>query len=129
MYALLALLALIPAVLATPIALDTRDLSKRYTGVKIQANRDGLCLHAYERTPVYDGTPVQSIDCGVATTWDINPGSGSVVFHNNPRFALDAGSSPSNGGRLKVRCILLQVVQLLNDSSGHRILGFINKRE
>lgn len=99
---MLALLALLP-VLA--LAAPAPQLGKRYSGVKIQANRDGKCLSVSgnQHATFTDGSGVYSVDCAVATTWDINPGSGSVLAHNVPQFALDAGTNPGNNGALKVR--------------------------
>jgi hypothetical protein len=86
------LLFLIPLTVATPI--------KRYSGVRIQAARDGLCLSVAGNFA--DGTAVVSQTCEGATLWDINPGSGSVLVHASPGFALDAGSNPGNNGALKI---------------------------
>lgn len=106
MLALAALVAILPALtLAKPVDLAQRNLSKRYTGVLIKANRDGLCISVNGGTQkaVYaDGTAVVSIPCSQATTWDINPGSGSVLVSGHNGFALDAGTNPTNNGPLKV---------------------------
>lgn len=96
-----------PLLPVTPVNLTTRDLEKRYTGVKIQANRDGQCLHVFARGGIYNGIPVTSVDCTVAVTWNISPGSGSVILAQHaPDFALDAGTNPTNGGKLKVSALL-----------------------
>lgn len=103
MLSLATVLTLLPSLaLASPLNLADRDLAKRYTAAKIQANRDGMCLHVYGRNGYFDGTPVVSVDCSVASTWDIKPGSGSIILHDHPESALDAGSNQSNNGRLKV---------------------------
>lgn len=94
----LSLLGLLPALaLAGPI-------QKRYSGVLIQANRDGMCLSVSgnQHAAYTDGSGVYSVDCSQATTWDLNPGSGSILAHNVPQFALDAGSNPGNNGALKI---------------------------
>jgi hypothetical protein len=98
MLASLSLLGLLPALaLAGPI-------QKRYSGVLIQANRDGMCLSVSgnQHAAYTDGSGVFSVDCSQATTWDLNPGSGSILAHNVPQFALDAGSNPGNNGALKI---------------------------
>ncbi|RSH84048.1 hypothetical protein EHS25_005293 [Saitozyma podzolica] len=106
MLALAALVAILPALtLAKPVDLAQRNPSKRYTGVLIKANRDGLCISVNGGTQkaVYaDGTAVVSIPCSQATTWDINPGSGSVLVSGHNGFALDAGTNPTNNGPLKI---------------------------
>jgi hypothetical protein len=106
MLALAALVAILPALtLAKPVDLAQRNLSKRYTGVLIKANRDGLCISVdggNQKANYADGTAVVSIPCSQATTWDINPGSGSVLVSGHNGFALDAGTNPSNNGALKV---------------------------
>lgn len=78
-------------------------ITKRYTGAKISAGRDGKCLSA-SGTP-YNGLAVLSVDCAGASTWDINPGSGSVIL-SGTNFALDAGSNPGNNQGLKVYSVL-----------------------
>jgi hypothetical protein len=106
MLALAALVAILPALtLAKPVDLAQRNLSKRYTGVLIKANRDGLCISVdggNQKAVYADGTAVVSIPCSQATTWDINPGSGSVLVSGHNGFALDAGTNPTNNGALKV---------------------------
>jgi hypothetical protein len=99
-----ALIALLPAFALAVPNIKERDLSKRYSGVLIQANRDGRCLSVSggPHAAFADGTSVVSLECSQATTWDISPGSGSVLAHNVPQFALDAGSTPGNNGALKV---------------------------
>jgi hypothetical protein len=87
------------------VDLAQRNLSKRYTGVLIKANRDGLCISVdggNQKAVYADGTAVVSIPCSAATTWDINPGSGSVLVSGHNGFALDAGTNPTNNGPLKV---------------------------
>ncbi|WWD21761.1 hypothetical protein CI109_106248 [Kwoniella shandongensis] len=75
-------------------------LTKRYTGVKIQSNRSGLCLR-----PVGvrwgDGTQVNSTDCDIGAYWDINPGSGSVIL-TGTTLALDAGLGTENNEIVKL---------------------------
>ncbi|KAK8847670.1 hypothetical protein IAR55_005529 [Kwoniella newhampshirensis] len=73
---------------------NTNILVKRYTGVKIQSYRDGLCLRP---TGVRwgDGTQVLSTTCDMGALWDINPGSGSLVL-SGTTLALDAGTGTEN---------------------------------
>ncbi|WWD06443.1 hypothetical protein V865_004533 [Kwoniella europaea PYCC6329] len=77
---------------ATPI--------KRFSGVKIQSYRNRRCLSPVG--PTADGTQVTTVDCSRAKTWDINPGSGSVVLHEDPGFALDAGTGRDNNEIVKI---------------------------
>ncbi|WVW81161.1 hypothetical protein I302_103152 [Kwoniella bestiolae CBS 10118] len=67
-------LALLPL-----LALISASPIKRYSGVKIQSYRDHK-----------------------SQTWDINPGSGSVVLHSDPKFALDAGTGRDNNEIVKL---------------------------
>lgn len=92
---MLALLALIPSLLST----NALPLTKRYTGAKIQSGRDGQCLTVDDK--VEDGDRVISADCSGAKTWDINPGSGSIIL-SGTSFAIDAGENPGNNGGLKI---------------------------
>jgi hypothetical protein len=94
------LLTLLPFLALT----SASPLSKRYHGVVIQAGRDGLCISpdVSSASLVTDGTPVVAKACSEALSWDIAPGSGSVVLHGNNGFALDAGSAPGNNQGLKV---------------------------
>ena len=91
---LVALLPLLALAAASPI-------EKRYNGVFIVSGRDGKCLTAQTRNGA--GEPVYTQDCNTAgtATWDINPGSGSVILHGS-NLALDAGSNPGNNGGLKL---------------------------
>ena len=52
----------------------------------------------------FNGADLYNGDCSTATTWDINPGSGSVIVHgtSNPVYALDAGVSPHNNVQAKI---------------------------
>ncbi|KAK8847669.1 hypothetical protein IAR55_005528 [Kwoniella newhampshirensis] len=103
---LFSFLALSTLTLASPLP-KTQALSKRYSGVKIQSYRNGLCLQPIGRgmgnsIPIIEnGTPVGTVDCSYARTWDINPGSGSVIL-SGTNFALDAGTGWENNERVKV---------------------------
>lgn len=119
------------AILLLPLLATLASASpiKRYPGVQISAGRDGKCLSVASGATPSDGLAVLSASCSGASTWDINPGSGSVVLHGTG-FALDAGSNPGNNGALKVRC--MQVVdETAADREvrfGPRTLDFTNKR-
>jgi hypothetical protein len=105
MFAFATLVALLPALaLATPLDYAARSLNRRYTDVLIKSGRDGLCISVDGgmHAAITDGTAVVSVPCSQATTWNINPGSGSVLVARNPAYALDAGTNPGNNGALKV---------------------------
>jgi len=89
--ALLPLLAVLAS--ASPI--------KRFSGVQILSGRDGKCLTVDTTQTPSNGLAVTSGNCVTASTWDISPGSGSIILHGTG-FALDAGSTPGNNGALKV---------------------------
>ncbi|WWD21760.1 hypothetical protein CI109_106247 [Kwoniella shandongensis] len=103
---LIALLSLSSIALSSPVP-ATQTISKRYTGVKIQSYRNGLCLQPLGRArgnsiPIIEnGTPVGTVDCAYARTWDISPGSGSVIL-SGTNFALDAGTGWDNNEKVKV---------------------------
>lgn len=77
--------------------------TKRYTGAKIQSGRDGKCLSPNSNDNS-NGVPVVTVNCDQAKTWDINPGSGSVILHGT-NFALDAGTGSDNNEGVKVRSL------------------------
>ncbi|ODN73686.1 hypothetical protein L202_07232 [Cryptococcus amylolentus CBS 6039] len=87
MLAIFALLPLLALASASPI-------QKRYSGVKIKSGLGDHCL-----TPLFgqfqEGTPITTAGCADAKTWDINPGSGSVLLHGT-EFAMDAGTGTDN---------------------------------
>ena len=93
------LAALLPALaLAAPTSLD-----KRFNSVYIRAGRDGKCLSLGVTTPVpSNGVEIFTEPCNVASLWNINEGSGSILLASNPNFALDAGTNPQNNGGLKL---------------------------
>ncbi|AFR92718.1 hypothetical protein C343_00602 [Cryptococcus neoformans C23] len=74
--------------------------TKRYTGAKIQSGRDGKCLSPNSNDNS-NGVPVVTVNCDQAKTWDINPGSGSVILHGT-NFALDAGTGSDNNEGVKI---------------------------
>lgn len=88
------LLPLLALVSATPF-------TKRYSGAKIQSYRDGKCLSP-NSNDYSNGVQVVTVNCDQAKTWDINPGSGSVILHGT-NFALDAGTGADNNEIVKVR--------------------------
>lgn len=99
--AALALLAILPA-LASPV-------QKRYDGVKIRAGRsNNLCLSTTPKDGPADGTQLFLRGCnnGDVSTWNISPGSGSVILANagvpGKTFALDAGVPQVNNARAKI---------------------------
>jgi hypothetical protein len=97
---LFSLTALLP-LLAWAGTAAAKPVEKRYTGVYIVSGRNGQCLTS---TPANgNGAPVTTQDCNNPSTitWDINPGSGSVLVSGSG-LALDAGSSPSNNGGVKL---------------------------
>lgn len=80
-----------------------------HVGVKIVSNKSGRCLSvAYQSRYPNNGDPIVLVDCKQTKLWDIYQ-DGSVVMHdfnNMPDvasgYAIDAGTNPANGGRLKV---------------------------
>nr|XP_031860805.1 uncharacterized protein CI109_003849 [Kwoniella shandongensis]KAA5527877.1 hypothetical protein CI109_003849 [Kwoniella shandongensis] len=76
------------------------SLSKRYTSVKLKSFRTGQCLSPIGRV-LADGVPVGTIDCSQARSWDISPGSGSVLI-SGTNYALDAGDGRTNNEKLKI---------------------------
>ncbi|WRT64499.1 uncharacterized protein IL334_001431 [Kwoniella shivajii] len=70
-------------------------IQKRYSAAKIQSVQDGLCLAPF--TTWTNGTVVGTTGCDQAATWDINPGSGSIILHGTT-WALQAqgGGSTNN---------------------------------
>ena len=80
-----------------------------HTGVKIVSNKSGKCLSIdYRSRYPNNGDLISLVDCRSTKLWDIYQ-DGSVVMHdfnNMPGvasgYAIDAGTNPSNGGRLKV---------------------------
>ncbi|WWC86611.1 uncharacterized protein L201_001488 [Kwoniella dendrophila CBS 6074] len=99
---LLLLATISPLMFATPTPdINTHHLDKRYNGVKIQAFRNGLCLSPIGRA-LSNGVVVGAVECNQARTWNINPGSGSVILTENPNFALDAGTGSQNGEGVKI---------------------------
>ncbi|OCF33770.1 hypothetical protein I316_04482 [Kwoniella heveanensis BCC8398] len=99
---LLALLSVsAPLISASPTPATKTHLSKRYTGVRIQSYRDGTCLTPYGPR-LYDGIQVRTTQCQYAPRWDISPGSGSVLLHENNNYALDAGTGRDNNEIVKM---------------------------
>ncbi|WWD22620.1 hypothetical protein CI109_107113 [Kwoniella shandongensis] len=92
---LIPLLSFLALASASPLA-----LTKRYSGVKIQSYRDHKCLSPISDS-TSDGTLVTTVDCANAKTWDINPGSGSVILHG-VGLALDAGTGADNNEIVKL---------------------------
>jgi len=98
------LVALLPflasAALASPIV-------KRANNQLIQSTTSGLCLSptsgaaGVANGALGDDTNVVVLDCGDAATWDISPGSGSIILAGT-NYALDAGENPGATGEVKV---------------------------
>ncbi|WWC90287.1 uncharacterized protein L201_005220 [Kwoniella dendrophila CBS 6074] len=87
----------------TSTIVEASPINKRYSGVKIQSYRSRKCLSPIGPSITFgDGTLVATVDCNQAKTWDINPGSGSVLLHDNNRFALDAGDGRTNNEIVKL---------------------------
>lgn len=98
---LFALLPLLALTSASPVV-------KRESSRLIESGRNnGQCLSivggraAVAAGQVTDGTPVVTLDCGVASYWDISRGSGSVIV-SGTNYAFDIGLSPTNNGPVKV---------------------------
>ncbi|WWC68222.1 uncharacterized protein I206_102145 [Kwoniella pini CBS 10737] len=62
-------------------------IHKRYSAAKIQSGADNLCLAPFSAWQ--NGTLVGTTGCDNAATWDINPGSGSIILHGTT-WALQA---------------------------------------
>ena len=86
--------------LAAPPVLK-RDNATAYT---ISSDRDGKCLSLPDgdATAPADGIALVALDCGTASGWIIDRGSGSVLLAANTGFALDAGENPGDHGGLKI---------------------------
>ncbi len=127
--------------LAAPAPVHLNEVTKRAFSQLIYAGRDNLCLsieggisrygtnsNGTTSVDLYNGLPVVSLPCNQASTWDINPGSGSVLVAAStptvPRFALDAGSYPGNGGALKVDSSRSSLV-LCSELTGEVGLGIV----
>ncbi|WWC59780.1 uncharacterized protein I303_102342 [Kwoniella dejecticola CBS 10117] len=95
-YTLLLSLALVTSS-PTP---ELHQYDKRYNGVKIQAFRNSLCLSPIGNT-LANGVVVGAVECYAARTWNINPGSGSIILAGT-NFALDAGTGTQNGEGVKI---------------------------
>jgi hypothetical protein len=71
--------------------LSAQRLSKRFTGVLIQSESSLQCLSVA-------GTTLVSADCTGASTWDVSPGAGPVLYFQNSSLAMlitsgEAGSA------------------------------------
>ncbi|WVQ79828.1 hypothetical protein IAT38_001928 [Cryptococcus sp. DSM 104549] len=98
---LLPLLSLFTPTSASPFP-TTHDITKRYTGVRIQSRADGLCLHPTGSTSAWgDGTPVGVTDCWKAATWSVDPGVGSILTEEGS-WALDAGTGTQDHEGVKL---------------------------
>lgn len=83
-YTTLALFAILAeAVAGSPI-------EKRYSNSVIRSGRNGQCLSLPAGVAPSNGAGLITTDCNIASRWDINPGSGSVIL-SGTNFALDAG--------------------------------------
>lgn len=90
------LVSLLPSTLAAPTTIQ-----KRFVGALIRSGRTNTCLTLQPGASVVDGSLLKLGDCGTATKWDINPGSGSV-FVTGTKFVLDAGVPQGNNAIAKV---------------------------
>ncbi|OCF54000.1 hypothetical protein L486_08507 [Kwoniella mangroviensis CBS 10435] len=70
-------------------------IQKKYSAAKIQSIRDSLCLAPFSAWQ--NGTVVGTTGCDNGATWEINPGSGSIILHGT-NWALQAqgGGSTNN---------------------------------
>ncbi|KAK6905226.1 hypothetical protein I203_106046 [Kwoniella mangroviensis CBS 8507] len=93
MFFLASLLSLLALSSASPI-------HKRYSSVKIQSNRNGQCLSP-QGDALANGVRVGTLPCDQAKTWDIDPGSGSVIL-SGTNLALDAGTGNDNNEIVKL---------------------------
>jgi hypothetical protein len=104
LFALLPFLA--TAALASPIV-------KRANNQLIQSTTSGLCLSPTSDAAgvasgaLGDETNVVVLDCNDAATWDISPGSGSIIL-SGTNYALDAGENPGAIGGVKVSLYALR---------------------
>jgi len=120
------LLTLLPCLLASPI-------EKRANNQLIYAGRDNLCISIQggkgNLGNLRNGVPVTSLPCDQASSWDINQGpSGSIFVSGNHNFALDAGSSPTNNGALKIWQTLAVPQQAWTYTGDSRItLPYVNQ--
>ncbi|OCF33768.1 hypothetical protein I316_04480 [Kwoniella heveanensis BCC8398] len=95
--------ALVPAALLALGGLaftSASPIEKRYTGVKIQSGRDSLCLQPFGAWT--NGTTVGTIDCAQAASWNINPGSGSVILTGTTWALQAAGGGNTNNAGLQL---------------------------
>lgn len=101
-----------------------------HTGVKIVSNQSDKCLSIdYRSRYPNNGDLISLVDCKSTKLWDIYQ-DGSVVMHdfnNMPDvasgYALDAGSSPSNGVRMKVSHGIPLTVPLMDNAFAERRLS------
>ncbi|GFZ48292.1 hypothetical protein JCM24511_06040 [Saitozyma sp. JCM 24511] len=91
---MLPLLAFLPLLSAQPV-------SKRFTGVLIQSQSSSLCVSvpsSQNSSSPLAGTTIVSADCSGASTWDVSPGAGPVLYAQNSSLAMlitsvEAGSA------------------------------------
>lgn len=77
-----------------------------HKGVRMVSNKSSRCLSPiYQSRYPNNGDPVGLMDCQWSKLWDIYQ-DGSVVMHDFNGFAIDAGSKPGNGVRLKVSLLI-----------------------
>jgi hypothetical protein len=98
------LFALLPFLAAAAVA---SPIVKRANNQLIQSTTSCLCLSPTSGAAgvasgaLGDETNVVVLDCNDAATWDISPGSGSIIL-TGTNYALDAGENPGAIGGLKV---------------------------
>ena len=93
---------IIAATLLSTLALGAPAISKRQTSSKITA-ANGQCLGFTDSTEIANGTPIGGVDCNsnkaISWVFDVNQPS-SIRPSGNTDFALDAGTNPSNFGKV-----------------------------
>jgi len=101
---MLALTALLPLLALFPSSSLGKPISKRLSSVLIYSGRDNLCLTpaAANSQDFANGTPVISVPCVEAMTWNLGVGEATSVVAAGTEYVLDAGSNPANGGALKL---------------------------
>ena len=93
----------IVAALLPLLALGAPTVSKRAVSSVITAN-NGQCLGFTGSTDLADGTPVGNVDCGSSSviTWTFDVNTPTSLLASGSNFALDAGSTPGDFGKLKL---------------------------
>ena len=93
--------ALVAALLGVSPALAAPHLQKRFDNAYILSYRTNLCLTLPPGIPPSNGAELITGACSSASTWEISPGSGSVILKGT-NYALDAGTDPHNNVPAKI---------------------------